>query len=89
MIGGTNPNGQIPATTNDEKTIPAGSKAQPSYIYAHAACVYVNRLYMFKNLPDGMNKFWITVYCTYMDFVPIPGFLLGFSLSSLPVLGPP
>ena len=23
-----NPNGQIPATTNDEQTIPAGSKAQ-------------------------------------------------------------
>ena len=44
MIEVTNPNGQISATNNDEETIPAGSKAQPSYIYIHVD-VHVFRYY--------------------------------------------
>ena len=58
-------------------------------MYAHASRETLYMYYIVVDLPDGMNKFWVTVDCTYMDFVPIPGFLLGVSLSSLPVLGPP
>ena len=58
MIEGMNPNGQIPATTNDEHTIPAGSKAQPrQIIYTPKILVLIDA---HVKVPSGMLSVRVT-----------------------------
>ena len=58
MIEGMNPNGQIPATTNDEQTIPAGSKAQPrQIIYTTKLLVFI---YAHVRVPSGILSVRVT-----------------------------
>ena len=55
MIEGTNPNGQVPATTNDEQTIPAGlNQAAPQSQLLHVSLLVLTCFFYFPS-PEYVN----------------------------------
>ena len=68
MIEGTNPNGQIPATTNDEQTIPAGAK-----LNLDSTCVCIDLLHVLDlyRIPITNQQRMVLIYFIVIMYLTI------------------